>query len=578
MLRSFRFAIGGAGRFFALAAALLAGAGAWAQGGPLLADAPDFIPNPSGRVPLAAVIEFQSEEPLQAQLSIVMEGAVIESQAFGPEAAQGGIYALPVLGMRPGRIHEIELKLDAADGRRASYKFQHRTPPLPGNPLAFPPLDVQLAQPERMEPGITFLSVRRRALGRPHWMTEGQRKFSTDWGMLVAIDARGEVIWYYQSESRTAGIDRLRNGNLLMHRADSSTLIIDMLGREVQQFYAEKRPYPPPDNPNAIPVKGLQTLHHQPHQMPNGNFLAFSANASLLKNYYTKDTDPNAPRKDLMVMADTVIQLTPQGEVVWSWNTLDYLDPYRIGYDTTNSYWWVRGFDQHMDWSHGNGLSYDAADDSILVSLRNQLAILKIDNKTKEIKWILGRHKGWPERLKGKLLTPVGDLLWPGYQHNPRMTHAGTVILFDNRAWSGAMPYEEPLPVHENFSRGVEYEVDEEAMTVRQIWSSGDEQGDDPCFSNAMSEAWRLPQTDNRLVIFAFCLPLIEGITHDEMDHSKRSVSDMPYGGRIVEYAGDETVFRAEIKDASDLIQWEVYGGFRSPGLYHEHLAAASSH
>ena len=578
MLHVFRFVFGGAGRFLALAAALLAGAGAWAQGRPLLADAPDFIPNPSGRVPLAAVIEFQSEEPLQAQLSIVMEGAVIESQAFGPEAAQGGKYALPVLGMHPGRIHEIELSLAAPDGRRASYKFQHRTPLLPGNPLAFPPLDVQLAQPERMEPGITFLSVRRRALGRPHWMTEGQRKFSTDWGMLVAIDARGEVIWYYQSESRTAGIDRLRNGNLLMHRADSSTLIIDMLGRQVQQFYAEKRPYPPPDNPNAIPVKGLQTLHHQPHQMPNGNFLAFSANGYLLKNYYTKDTDPNAPRKDLMVMADTVIQLTPQGEVVWSWDTLDYLDPYRIGYDTTNSYWWVRGFDQHMDWSHGNGLSYDAADDSILVSLRNQLAILKIDNKTKEIKWILGRHKGWPERLKGKLLTPVGDLLWPGYQHNPRMTHAGTVILFDNRAWSGAMPYEEPLPVHENFSRGVEYEVDEEAMTVRQIWSSGDEQGDDPCFSNAMSEAWRLPQTDNRLVIFAFCLPLIEGITHDEMDHSRRSVSDVPYGGRIVEYAGDETVFRAEIRDANDLIQWEVYGGFRSPGLYHDPSAAASSH
>ena len=578
MLRSFQFAFGGAGRFLALAAALLlAGAGAWAGQGPVLADAPDFIPNPSGRVPLAAVIEFQSEEPLQAQLAVT-DGTNSWTRAFGPEASSGGTYRLPILGMRPGRVQEIELKLAAADGRESIYEFQHRTPQLPDNPLAFPPLDVKLAQPERMEPGITFLSVRRRAPVRPHWMTDKQRKFSTDWGMLVAIDAEGEVIWYYQSEFRTAGIDRLRDGNILMHRTDFSTLVIDLLGRQVQQFYAEKRPFPPPANPNAIPIKGLQTLHHQPHQMPNGNFLAFSANGYLLENYYTKDTDPKAPRKDLMVMADTVVQLTPQGEQVWSWNTMDYLDPYRIGYDTTNSYWWVRGFDQHMDWSHGNGLSYDAADDSILISLRNQLAILKVDNKTKEIKWILGRHKGWPERLKDKLLTPVGGLLWPGYQHNPRMTHAGTVILFDNRAWSGAMPYEEPLPVHENFSRGVEYAVDEEAMTVRQIWSSGDEQGEDPCFSNAMSEAWRLPQTDNRLVIFAFCLPLIEGITHDDMDPAKRSVSEMPYGGRIVEYAGDEEVFRAEVKDANDLIQWEVYGGFRSPGLYPERSAGASSH
>ena len=164
----------------------------------------------------------------------------------------------------------------------------------------------------------------------------------------------------------------------------------------------------------------------------------------------------------------------------------------------------------------------------------------------------------------------MGDLLWPGYQHYPRMTEAGTVILFDNRAWGGAMPYESPLPVHENFSRGVEYAVDEEAMTVRQVWTSGDEQGEDPCFSNAMSDAWRLPQTDNRLLIFAFCLPLIEGVSHDSMDETKRSAGDLPYGGRIVEYAGDEVVFRADIEDANDLIQWEVYGGFRNPGLYQQ--------
>ena len=275
MLRSFQFAFGGAGRFFALAAALLlAGAGAWAGQGPVLADAPDFIPNPSGRVPLAAVIEFQSEEPLQAQLAVT-DGTNSWTRAFGPEASSGGTYRLPILGMRPGRVQEIELKLAAADGRESIYEFQHRTPQLPDNPLAFPPLDVKLAQPERMEPGITFLSVRRRAPLRPHWMTDKQRKFSTDWGMLVAIDAAGEVIWYYQSEFRTAGIDRLRDGNILMHRTDFSTLVIDLLGRQVQQFYAEKRPFPPPDNPDAIPIKGLQTLHHQPHQLPNGNFLAF---------------------------------------------------------------------------------------------------------------------------------------------------------------------------------------------------------------------------------------------------------------------------------------------------------------
>ena len=354
-----------------------------------------------------------------------------------------------------------------------------------------------------------------------------------------------------------------------MHRTDFSTIEIDMLGNIVRQFYAGDRPFPAPENPAAIPIKGQQTLHHQPHQMPNGNFLAFSANGYLVEDYYTSDTDPEAPRRDTMVMADTVVQINPRGEQVWSWNTFDYLDPFRIGYDTFWSYWWVRGFDQYMDWTHANGLSYDESDDSILVSLRNQSAILNVDRKTKNIKWILGHHDGWPEPLRDKLLNPVGKLLWPGYQHNPRMTHAGTVILFDNRAHGGAMAFEERLPVHKNFSRGVEYEVDEENMTVRQIWSSGDAQGDEPCYTNAMSDAWRLPVTDNRLVIHAFCLPLLEGLSEDVMDPTKRVPDDMPYGGRILEYAGSEIVFRADVVDAYDLIQWEVYGGFRSPDIYH---------
>jgi len=319
-----------------------------------------------------------------------------------------------------------------------------------------------------------------------------------------------------------------------------------------------------------IPIKGQQTLHHQPHEMPNGNLLAFSANGYLIEDYYTSDRDPDAPRADQMVMADTVVELTPEGDIAWSWNTIDVLDPFRIGYNTIDSYWWVRGFDQHMDWTHGNGLSYDPADNSILVSLRNQSAIVKVDRESKEIVWILGRHDGWPARLQDKLLTPVGDLMWPGYQHNPRMTSAGTVILFDNRAHGGARPFEEPLALEKSFSRGVEYKVNVQDMTVRQIWTTGDTQGDDPCFSNAMSDAWRLPVTDNHLVIYAFCLPLIEGISQDVMDETKRVVADLPYGGRIVEYAGNDIVFRAEIVDRFDLQQWEVYGGFKSPGIYHE--------
>jgi hypothetical protein len=536
---------------------------------PGFAEAPRLIENPSGRVPLAAEIHFLAAPGLTVELRVSTDDHRWQ-RVFADAHDSSGAYSIPVVGMKADRDYEIELRLRDTEGSLDGHVFKHRTPSLPASQLEFPPLEVSTAEPERMEPGVTFLSVRRRYPLRGHWMTERQLRFTTQWGMLVALDAKGEVLWYYESDSRTAGIDRLANGNILMHRANFSTLEIDMLGNTVREYYAQGRPYPAPENPEAIAIEGIQTLHHQPQQLPDGNYLAFSANGYLFEDWPSSPSDPDAPRKDQMVMADTVVIFNPEGEIIWSWNTRDHLDTSRIGYDTFNSYWWTRGFPDHADWSHGNGLSYYAADDSILVSLRQQLAVIKIDRKTQEIKWILGRHDHWPERLHDKLLTPLGEpFLWFGYQHNPRYTPKGNVIMFDNRAHGARMPPEPRLPFQENFSRAVEFAVDEEAMTVRQVWTTGDVQGSTPCFANGMSEAWRLPQTDNRLVVFSFCAPLLEGVTEDIMDPCRRAPDDLPYpGGPVREYAGDDVVFEVRAKDPDDLLQWEIYGGFRSPSMY----------
>ena len=526
----------------------------------------ELVVNPSGRVPLAAVIRFVSDEALETRIEI-SDGTNEWTAEFGAEIAEDGVYEIPVLGMRPDREHTIRLRLSGDGSDVHENVFTHMTPALPGA-MRFPMMDVKIAEPDRMEPGVLFLSIRRRAIGRGHWLTEKQYEWSTMYGLIAAVDNTGEVVWWYESDSRPSGIAQLANGNIMMHRFDSATTEIDLLGNVVGQYYAENRPFAPPDNPNAVPILGQQTLHHQPHQMPNGDFLAFSANGYMIEDWYTSESDPDAPRADTMVMADTVVQFNADGEQVWSWNTLDHLDTNRIGRDTFWSYWWTRGFDQHMDWSHANGLSYDARDGTVLVSLRQQSAVLKVDPQTNEIRWILGHHRGWPESLQDKLLTPVGEILWPAYQHNPRVTPAGTVILFDNRGWGGAMAFEEPLPLQESFSRGAEFEIDEENMTVRQVWSSGDSKTDDSCFTHAMSDAWRLPVTDNRLVIHAFCVPTLPGITIDIMDETKRSIDDLPYGGRILEFDGDEVVFRMEVGDEYELFQWNVYGGFKSPGVY----------
>ncbi len=535
-------------------------------------DPPKLIANPSGRVPLAAVIEFTSIEQLDAHIEIT-DGENTWDAAFAAGSAEEGKYAIPVLGMRAEREHQITLTLRSDNETVYTETFRHMTPGYPDK-LNFPQIKVSVSEPARMEPGVTFLSARRRALGRGHWLTKKQYEWSTNFGLLVALDNKGEVVWWFESSSRVAGIERLSNGHILMHRF-SSSLIVDMLGNVQAEYYPEDNPMPPPDNPSAIPIRNQQTLHHQPHELPDGNFLAFTANGYPMKDWYSSETDPDAPRKDAIIMADSVVIFTPEGEQVWTWDSMDYLDPWRIGRDTFWSYWWTRGFDGYLDWTHANGLSYDPRDDSILVSFRQQSAVVKIDKKTKEIKWILGHHRGWPARLKDKLLTPVGDLMWPAYQHNPRVTHAGTIILFDNRAYNGAMAFEDYPPLEDNFSRAVEYEVDEENMTVKQVWTSGDTQTEDSCFTYAMSDAWRLPITDNRLVIHAFCTPLIPGLGEDIMDETRRVTDDIYYpGGHILEYAGDEVVFQVDFGMEHELFQWNVYGGFRSPSIYHTPGAA----
>ena len=206
--------------------------------------------------------------------------------------------------------------------------------------------------------------------------------------------------------------------------------------------------------------------------MPNGNFLALSAHARDVKDWPASVHEPEKYKADKTIVGDMVVEFTPDGEVVWSWDAFDHLDPYRIGYDALDAYWHVRGFPDAGDWTHGNGVTYDESDDSVLVSLRLQDCILKIDRKSGEIVWILGDHANWSLKLQKKLLTPIGqNFRWPWHMHNPRITSEGTIVLFDNGIY-GARPGDERIPFHKSFTRGVEFRVDQDKMTVEQVWAS----------------------------------------------------------------------------------------------------------
>ena len=86
------------------------------------------------------------------------------------------------------------------------------------------------------------------------------------------------------------------------------------------------------------------------------------------------------------------------------------------------------------------------------------------------------------------------------------MTPTGTILCFDNGNHR-ALPFAEPLAGEENYSRVVEFKVDEQAKTVEQVWSFGD--GDGPgeglygCYQGG---AYRLPKTGNTFMNFGWCV------------------------------------------------------------------------
>lgn len=524
--------------------------------------------NPNARVPLVAMVYFKADRPCRTALEIDDE-RTRRTVTYGEDCDPSE--GLAIIGMRADTAHRVTVK--AGDAGPAT--LDYRTPPLPADSAEWPRITAKTVNTGAMQPGFTLLSVRRRINIRVSWTTPNQLRFTTRWGMLLVLDEEGEVVWYYTSDARIAGVHQLQNGNLFFHHVDFRTIEMDMTGKVIRQFYAAQRPQGAVEGGIPIPA---QSLHHQPHEMPNGNFLALTANAREIENYYTSETDPDAPRATQPVVGDTIIEFTPDGEIVWNWNSFDHLDTNRWGYHLMEVYWHNRGFPKHLDWTHGNGVSYDARDDGVIVSFRHQDAVIKIDKASKDIKWILGDHKGWSGEHKKKLLQPEHPLRWHYHGHNPRVTQDGTIMMYDNGICR-AIPFDPQAPPHLCFARAIEYEIDEENMSVREAWMSSDDEDPERVISWAMGDAHRLAG-GNALVIDSTCLPRTErfnkmaaweDLTWNEWKRDEWHPNDCPYWARIREMKGGggrDVVFEVHLDDPHDLVGWQVFGGTRVAGLY----------
>lgn len=125
-----------------------------------------------------------------------------------------------------------------------------------------------------------------------------------------------------------------------------------------------------------------------------------------------------------------------------------------------------------IDWFHMNASTYDARDDSLIVSSRENF-IIKIDYQSGNILWILGDpSKYWYSfpSLRAKALTLEAGGLYPIGQHAISITSDGSIMLFNNGTASRNQPDGAPVGENRSYSAVSAYAVDPLARTAREVW------------------------------------------------------------------------------------------------------------
>ena len=513
---------------------------------PQLVGEAKLVLNPSGHAPLSGLLIFTSDQPARATLTI---GDGENSITATPSHEFAIEHELMVLGLRPDRINSIELLIENQSGQAGvPLTLQVETEPLPEN---LPPINVVLSRPARMEPGVTLL---------PLFQTGDDEH-----GRVIGLDAQGEAIWFYDGildEPR-----RLSNGNLLAI-ADfverRSLVELDMLGNIVRQWYAIGVTPDAPDG--TIPVD-IDTFHHDVLEMPSGNFLALSSEVRHIESYPTSDTDPKAPREPRDVIVDKLVEIRPDdGAVLREWKLFDLIDTTRVphNFDATNFHQYAYDdiFDEPLlDWSHANGIDYDQATDSVLMSIRKMSAVVKIDLGSGKLMWILGDPSGWSETWNDLLLEPQDEVQWSYGHHAPELLPSGNLLLYDNGSYGRAYAPNEGISAEENYSRAVEYRIDETNGTVSQVWSYGGPDRDQ-WYSDYVSEADRLPQTGNVLLTNGGQMKTIDGTQTDDSDEGRNWLSLM----EVTHAMPVEKVWEVVVDTPAG--GWGAYRSERMPSLY----------
>jgi protein-S-isoprenylcysteine O-methyltransferase Ste14 len=415
-----------------------------------------------------------TQNPLVAQYTVSVPAGSTAAVEFGPDTNYGfttsaitataPTVSVLVAGMKQNSTYHMRAVVTHADGSKEldnDHVFTTGTAPSGRTPI----MAVTLPSGVTPTPGIELVSL------NPPPNNPG------NFLRVVALDPAGELIWYYDFDQRLGTaqpIKLLPNGHFLIVLFGGTTgpggLVreIDLAGKTIHEFTV--------DQLNDWLAKAgyawkANAIHHDIEALPNGHLL-------VLVNTRKQFTTLPGHRGVTTVLGDAVVDLDQNYKPAWSWSSFDHLDVNRHPM-------------LFPDWTHANTIAYSADDGNIVLSLRNQSWVIKVDysngHGNGDVLWRLGYQGDFT------LLSPNSPADWFFAQHDANFFYGKDardlrLAVFDNGnnrfpnfslniCPSNAGDVQYPWmaffgrQVPDCYSRPAVFGVNEAERTVRLLWS-----------------------------------------------------------------------------------------------------------
>lgn len=282
---------------------------------------------------------------------------------------------------------------------------------------------------------------------------------------LVATNLAGQVTWYYDVSGSgftltKSGQSLVSGGTLLLNGVDQYTPVptapnvlreIDLAGNAVREtsIAAVNAQLA------ALGHEPVHAFHHDVQRLADGSTVA------LAYTERTVDIDgiPTNYVGEMVLVLDTDFQ------VKWAWDAFDHLDVNRgpvlgeVTFPGSPEPTAAVPILPAVDWLHVNAVALSPADGNLILSVRHQDWVIKIDYRNGagdgHIVWRLGQGGDFE-------LNSADPNAWFSHQHNPHYIDDHTLVLFDN----GNTRRASDLTAN---SRGQVWTLDETSMTATPV-------------------------------------------------------------------------------------------------------------